>query len=35
MCQCIPYGRFKWLTKKEINDFDLSKVSENRTHFRG
>ena len=29
MCQCLPYGRFKWLTKKEINNFDLSKVSEN------
>ena len=29
MCQCLPYCRLKWLTKKEIDKFDLNKVNEN------
>ena len=29
MSQYLPYGRFKWLNKKEISDFCLNSVSEN------
>ena len=29
MTQYLPYGNFKWMTKKEINDFDLGLVKEN------
>ena len=28
MNQYLPYGRFKWLTQKEISDFCLNSVSE-------
>ena len=27
--QYLPYGRFKWLTKKEIGEFDLNSIGEN------
>ena len=27
MIQYLPYGRFKWLNKKEINGFCLSSIS--------
>ena len=29
MIQDLPYSGFKWLSNKEINDFDLNSVSEN------
>ena len=29
MTQYLPYGRFKWLSKKEIDEFDLNLVKEN------
>ena len=29
MIQYLPHGRFKWLSKKEINVFCLSSISEN------
>ena len=29
MIQYLPYGDFKWITKKEINDFDLGLIKEN------
>ena len=29
MNQYLPYGRLKWLSKKEINKFDLNLVKEN------
>ena len=29
MSQYLPYGRFKWLNKKEISNFCLSSISEN------
>ena len=29
MTQCLPYGSFKWMTKKEINDFNLGLIGEN------
>ena len=29
MTQYLPYGRFKWLSKKEINKFNLSLIKEN------
>ena len=29
MTQYLPYGRFKWLNKKEIYEFDLNLVKEN------
>ena len=29
MTQYLTYGNFKWMTKKEINDFDLGLVKEN------
>ena len=29
MNQYLPYGGFKWLSKKEINEFDLNLVKEN------
>ena len=29
MTQYLPYGNFKWMTKKEINDFCLGLVKEN------
>ena len=29
MTQYLHYGNFKWMTKKEINDFDLGLVKEN------
>ena len=28
MTQYLPYGNFKWMTKKEINDFDLGLIKE-------
>ena len=31
MNQYLPYGRFKWLRKKEINKFNLKLVKENRS----
>ena len=27
--QCLPYGDFKWLYKKEIDKFCLNSISEN------
>ena len=27
--QYLPYSGFEWLRKKEIDEFDLSKISEN------
>ena len=29
MNQPLPYGRFDWLNKQEINEFDLDSISEN------
>ena len=29
MAQYLPYGGFKWLTKKEIDEFDLNFVKKN------
>ena len=29
MTQYLPYGNFKWMTKKEIDDFDLGLIKEN------
>ena len=29
MIQYLPYGGFKWLSKKEINKFDLNSIKEN------
>ena len=29
MTQYLPYGGFKWLSKKEIDEFDLNLVKEN------
>ena len=29
MTQYLPYGNFKWMTKIEINDFDLGLIKEN------
>ena len=29
MIQYLPYDRFKWLSKKEINDFCWNSISEN------
>ena len=29
MTQCLPYGGFKWLSKKEMDEFDLNLVKEN------
>ena len=29
MSQYLPYGRFKWLGKKEISNFCLNSISEN------
>ena len=29
MIQYLPYGGFKWLSKKEIDEFDLNLVKEN------
>ena len=29
MIEYLPYDRFKWLSKKEINDFCLDSISEN------
>ena len=29
MTQYLPYGEFKWLSKKEIDEFDLNLVKEN------
>ena len=29
MTQYSPYGEFKWLSKKEIDEFDLNLVKEN------
>ena len=29
MIQYLPYGGFKWLTKKEIDKFDLNSIKEN------
>ena len=29
MTQYLPYGNFKWMTKKEINDFDLGLIGGN------
>ena len=29
MTQCLPYGSFKSMTKKEINDFNLGLIGEN------
>ena len=29
MIQYLPYSRFEWLSKKEINDFCLNYISEN------
>ena len=29
MTQYLPYGRFKWLSKKEIDEFYLNLVQEN------
>ena len=29
MSQYLPYGRFKWLNKKEIDKFDLNSIEEN------
>ena len=29
MTQYLPYGKFKWMTKKEINDFNLGLIREN------
>ena len=31
MIQYLPYGGFKWLSKKEIDEFDLHLVKENRS----
>ena len=31
MIQNLPYGRFKWLSIKEINDFCLNSISENNS----
>ena len=31
MVQKLPHSGFKWLTKKEINDFCLNSISENRS----
>ena len=30
MSQSLPYSEFKWLNKKEISDFCLNSISENR-----
>ena len=27
--QCLPYGRFKWLSQKKIDKFDISSIAEN------
>ena len=29
MIQYLPYGRFKWMSKKEIDGFCLNSISEN------
>ena len=29
MIQYLPHGEFKWLSKKEIDKFDLSSIGEN------
>ena len=29
MTQYLPYGEFKWLSEKEIDEFDLNLVKEN------
>ena len=29
MSQPLPYGEFDWLSKKEINEFDLNSIKEN------
>ena len=29
MIQYLPYGRFKWFSKKEIDEFDLNSISKN------
>ena len=31
MVQYLPLGGFKWLSKKEINDFCLDSISENNS----
>ena len=31
MTQYLSYGRFKWLSKKEIDKFDLNLAKENRS----
>ena len=31
MIQYLPYGEFKWLSKKEIDKFDLNSIGENRS----
>ena len=28
MSQYLPYSEFKWLSKKEINKFDINLISE-------
>ena len=28
MIQYLPYGRFKWLSQKKIDNFDLNSISE-------
>ena len=32
MTQYLPYSGFKWMTKEEINDFDISLIKENSSN---
>ena len=34
MTPYLPHGGFKWLSKKEIDEFDLNLVKENGIYFR-
>ena len=29
MSQYLPYGKFKWLNQKKLNEFCLNSISEN------
>ena len=33
MTQYLPYGGFKWLSKKEIDEFDLNLVKKTTTQW--